>query len=39
MAAKEIVLTPEGREELLRELEWREGAHNDEIVESLNALN
>ena len=35
MAAKEIVLTPEGREELLRELAWREGEHNDEIVESL----
>ena len=35
MAAKEIVLTPEGREELIRELEWREGEHNDEIVESL----
>ena len=35
MAAKEIVLTPEGREELVKELEWREGEHNDEIVESL----
>ena len=35
MAAKEIVLTPEGREELIHELEWREGEHNDEIVESL----
>ena len=35
MAAKEIILTPEGREELIRELEWREGEHNDEIVESL----
>ena len=35
MASKEIILTPEGREELIRELAEREGAINDEIVESL----
>lgn len=35
MATKEIILTPEGREELVSELAWREGAKNDEIVESL----
>lgn len=35
MAAKEIILTPEGREELIRELNEREGVRNDEIVESL----
>jgi len=35
MAAKEIILTPEGREELVRELAEREGVRNDEIVESL----
>ena len=35
MATKEIILTPEGREELIRELAEREGVKNDEIVESL----
>ena len=29
---KEIHLTPEGRQKLVDELEWREGAKNDEIV-------
>jgi hypothetical protein len=32
MATKEIILTPEGREELIRELAEREGVKNDEIV-------
>lgn len=35
MATKEITLTAEGREKLQRELEEREGARNDEIIESL----
>ena len=35
MDTKEIILTPEGREELIRELAEREGVKNDEIVESL----
>ena len=32
---KEIHLTPEGRQKLVDELEWREGAKNDEIVERI----
>ena len=35
MALKDIVLTPEGRDELVRELAEREGVKNDEIVASL----
>ena len=35
MPSKEIILTPEGRDELLRELAEREGSRNDAIVESL----
>ena len=35
MASNEIILTPEDRDELLRELAEREGAINDEIIEDL----
>lgn len=35
MATKDIILTPEGRDELIRELAEREGVKNDEIIESL----
>ena len=32
---KEIHLTPEGRQKLVDELEWREGEKNNEIVERI----
>ena len=32
---KNIVLTPEGRQKLVDELEYREGAKHDEIVERI----
>lgn len=32
---KNIVLTPEGRQKLVEELEYREGAKHDEIVERI----
>ena len=35
MATKEIILTPEGRDELIREFAEREGIRNDQIIESL----
>lgn len=35
MANKEIILTPEGRQKLVEELEYREGEKHDEIVERL----
>ena len=35
MDNNEIILTPEGRKRLVEELEFREGAKNDEIVERL----
>ena len=33
--ANEMILTPEGRQKLVDELEWREGARHDEIVEAI----
>ena len=33
--ANEMSLTPEGRQKLVDELEWREGARHDEIVEAI----
>lgn len=35
MANKEIILTPEGRQKLVEELEYREGEKHDEIVERI----
>ena len=35
MVNKEIILTPEGRQKLVDELEWREGEKHDEIVERI----
>lgn len=35
MAQNEIILTPEGRDKLIAELEWREGEKNAEIVERI----
>ena len=35
MAAKEIILTPEGRQKLVDELAYREGEKHDEIVERI----
>ncbi len=35
MASNEIILTPEDRDELIRELAEREGSINDEIIEDL----
>ncbi|MGI6754643.1 MAG: transcription elongation factor GreA [Atopobiaceae bacterium] len=33
--ANEMILTPEGRQKLVDELEWREGEKHDEIVEAI----
>ena len=33
--ANEMILTPAGRQKLVDELEWREGARHDEIVEAI----
>lgn len=33
--ADEMILTPEGRQKLVEELEWREGEHNTEIIERI----
>ena len=35
MAQNQIILTPEGRDKLVAELEWREGQNNAEIVERI----
>ncbi len=35
MADNEIILTPEGRQKLVDELEWREGEHDAEIIERI----
>ena len=35
MDKKEIILTPEGRQRLVEELEFREGEKHDEIVERI----
>ncbi len=35
MAKTEMTLTPEGRQKLVDELEWREGEKNNEIIEAI----
>ena len=35
MDASEIVLTADGRQKLIEELEWREGEKNKEIIEHI----
>lgn len=35
MAKTEMTLTPEGRQKLVDELEWREGERNNEIIEAI----